>query len=612
LRKQHDHAQDRIRSTRAIAACGLTVLLLGGCLAQQAELAQVERSLGTKIAKLDQREKELQQTISQKEKELQQALTKAKGEFDKMVGETRARLSQQLTELREADLPSMQGGLDKSIHQINVLRGRLDDAEHQSRAGLEMATRRLSALEKGQTEQAGTLRAERERLHDEIGKAIARLDAMNATSGAMAKTLGTKLDDHEKRIDAVDARTAGVIQQLESQNHALTDEMTQYGKSLAEFKKALAGLGDKLIQEEQRSQELSAKLSGRSDTLTAKLDADMKATGAHLNEVNKSVGSVAKALETMGGQVMGRVEDQDRRMDDMGKGIHSVDAQLGALSQQITQLRAERDAQIKAFSQSIAQLQAEREAQVNALNEAISQVNTLNQAVSQLRGERDTQVNALNETIAQLRAERETKVTALNETLAQVRAEQEKQEHAVKALAGQKESAAAGSPVRRDATAAGQEERVGSVPNGQRATDKAESSAGQESSESLPQARDAYERLIAMFRQGNLDGAAQGFLHFLARYPQSELAPNALYWLGECYYGKRDYTRAIEAFDRVKLVYPTSEKVPAALLKKGFAYLALKDTHRASSVWRQVVDGYPKSPEANKALEKLAQLKQLR
>jgi TolA-binding protein len=58
--------------------------------------------------------------------------------------------------------------------------------------------------------------------------------------------------------------------------------------------------------------------------------------------------------------------------------------------------------------------------------------------------------------------------------------------------------------------------------------------------------------------------------------------------------------------------YPSSEKVPSALLKKGFAYLALKDRNRASSVWRQVVDGYPNSPEAGKALEKLAQLKQIR
>jgi tol-pal system protein YbgF len=121
-----------------------------------------------------------------------------------------------------------------------------------------------------------------------------------------------------------------------------------------------------------------------------------------------------------------------------------------------------------------------------------------------------------------------------------------------------------------------------------------------------------YERVLALFRDGDLDGARQGFTSFLEEYPNSELAPNARYWLGESYYGKKDYRRAIDAYDKVELDYPRSEKVPAALLKKGYAYLALKDKKRASSVFKQVVTLYPKSPEAGKASDKLAQLKEVR
>jgi tol-pal system protein YbgF len=613
---------------------GLLPLLLSGCLAQQADLTQVERNLGTKIAKLDQREKELQQTIGQKEKELQQAITKAKGDLDRMVGETRARLSQQLTELREADLPSMQGGLDQTAHQINLLRHRLDDVEHQSKAGLEAksgvdsAAKRLAALEKGQADQAAALRAERDRLQDELGKVLARLDSMNntvnSTMSAMAKTLGGKLDDHEKRIDTADSKATSLGQQLEAHNAVLTEQMAQYAKSLSEFKKALTGLGEKLAQEDQRYQDLSAKVLGRSDALSAKVEADAKATSTHLNEVNKSVGSVAKALETMGGQVMSRVEEQDRRLDDMGKGLHSMDAQVAALNQTIAQLRSERDAQVAALAQTIAQLQKERDGHINTLNQAIAQVNTLNQAIAQLRGERESQVSAIHETIAQVRAERDAKVSALNETIAQVRAERDAKGNAFNDTVAQvqadrqntktKDDSLSTVPARREPET-GQETSVASVPNSQTSAVQAEASQGvqgRDSMESPAQIKDAYERNIATFRQGNLDAAAQGFSQFLTRYPKSDLAPNAQYWLGECYYGKRDYARAIEAFDRVKLIYPTSDKVPAALLKKGFAYLALKDPHRASSVWRQVVDGYPKSPEANKALEKLAQLKQMR
>lgn len=121
-----------------------------------------------------------------------------------------------------------------------------------------------------------------------------------------------------------------------------------------------------------------------------------------------------------------------------------------------------------------------------------------------------------------------------------------------------------------------------------------------------------YERLLTIFREGDLEGARRGFSSFLGDYPNSDLAPNARYWLGESHYGKKDYKQAIDAYDRVELDYPQSEKVPAAILKKGFAYLALKDKKRASSAFKQVATLYPRSPEAGKAHDKLAQLKESR
>ena len=121
-----------------------------------------------------------------------------------------------------------------------------------------------------------------------------------------------------------------------------------------------------------------------------------------------------------------------------------------------------------------------------------------------------------------------------------------------------------------------------------------------------------YERLLALFRDGDLDGARQGFAAFLRDYPNSDLSPNARYWLGESHYGKKDYRQAIDSYDRVELDFPRSEKVPSAILKKGYAYLAMKDKKRASSAFKQVVTLYPRSPEAGKASDKLSQLKESR
>ena len=107
-----------------------------------------------------------------------------------------------------------------------------------------------------------------------------------------------------------------------------------------------------------------------------------------------------------------------------------------------------------------------------------------------------------------------------------------------------------------------------------------------------------------------MEGAWYGFVRFLQDYPNSILAPNARFWLGESYFGKKEFQRAIDAYDKVEIDYPGSEKIPAAILKKGYAYLALKDRKRASSAFKQVVTLYPKTVEAGKASDKLAQLKE--
>jgi tol-pal system protein YbgF len=121
-----------------------------------------------------------------------------------------------------------------------------------------------------------------------------------------------------------------------------------------------------------------------------------------------------------------------------------------------------------------------------------------------------------------------------------------------------------------------------------------------------------YERLLALFRDGDLDGARQGFATFLRDNPNSDLSPNARFWLGESHYGKKDFRQAIDSYDRVELDFPQSEKVPSAILKKGYAYLAMKDKKRATSAFKQVVTLYPRSPEAGKASDKLSQLKESR
>lgn len=132
--------------------------------------------------------------------------------------------------------------------------------------------------------------------------------------------------------------------------------------------------------------------------------------------------------------------------------------------------------------------------------------------------------------------------------------------------------------------------------------------AGEANHSSDASDRSQYERVLTLFRDGDLDGARHGFTAFIASYPGSALAPNAWFWLGESYYGRKNYQEAINAYERVELDYPLSEKVPAALLKKGYSYIAMRDPKGAAAVLKQVVTLFPQSLEAEKAANKLVQL----
>ncbi|HEY3305428.1 MAG TPA: tol-pal system protein YbgF [Candidatus Binatia bacterium] len=95
---------------------------------------------------------------------------------------------------------------------------------------------------------------------------------------------------------------------------------------------------------------------------------------------------------------------------------------------------------------------------------------------------------------------------------------------------------------------------------------------------------------------------------FLKKHPNSALADNAQYWLGECYYGLKEYDQAILEFDAVRRRYPKGDKVPAALLKQGFAFAELGDKVDARLILQELVDRFPQSEEAGRAKQRLKTL----
>lgn len=114
-----------------------------------------------------------------------------------------------------------------------------------------------------------------------------------------------------------------------------------------------------------------------------------------------------------------------------------------------------------------------------------------------------------------------------------------------------------------------------------------------------------YNAAYEDYLRGNFDMAIQGFREFSKRYPTTDLADNALYWVGESYYSKKQFREAIEAFTELLNTYKSSDKAAAALLKKGLAYQESGDRSQAVINLQYVLYEHPGSKEAELARARL-------
>ncbi|MET0936075.1 MAG: tol-pal system protein YbgF, partial [Luteibacter sp.] len=118
----------------------------------------------------------------------------------------------------------------------------------------------------------------------------------------------------------------------------------------------------------------------------------------------------------------------------------------------------------------------------------------------------------------------------------------------------------------------------------------------------------AYDTAFKSLRAGDYVTASRGFRDFLTKYPDSPLAPNAYYWLGESYYVTMNYPVAIEAFQRLVKQFPQSDKVSDGLLKVGYCQIELKQQDAAVATLKQVTTKYPGTKAAGLAQERLRRL----
>ena len=106
-----------------------------------------------------------------------------------------------------------------------------------------------------------------------------------------------------------------------------------------------------------------------------------------------------------------------------------------------------------------------------------------------------------------------------------------------------------------------------------------------------------YQEGLEALKAGNDKLAEEKFNTILSKFPEDSLAGNAQYWLGEVYYGRKDFAKAAVAFAKGYEKYK-GPKGPDSLLKLGMSMRELKKKTEACVAFTSLPTEFPKAEAA--------------
>ena len=106
------------------------------------------------------------------------------------------------------------------------------------------------------------------------------------------------------------------------------------------------------------------------------------------------------------------------------------------------------------------------------------------------------------------------------------------------------------------------------------------------------QAGALYTNAFSDYGAGKYDIAMQEFSEYLKNFGNTELAPNAQYYIANIYFRKADYSNALVAFDAVLEKFPENPRTPEALYSKAMCLMKLGRNDSAAREFREVYTRY--------------------
>src|ERR1700747_1514248 len=140
------------------------------------------------------------------------------------------------------------------------------------------------------------------------------------------------------------------------------------------------------------------------------------------------------------------------------------------------------------------------------------------------------------------------------------------------------------------------------------ASPQATQQAQQQAAAQAPPPDVLYNNALRDYNGDKNDLATQEFSDYVKFYPNTDLAGNCYFYLGEIQFRQGNYAQAAQSYDQVLQNFPTGNKVASAQLKKGFSLIELGKQDDGVQELRRVIQRYPRSNEALQARDRLRKL----
>jgi tol-pal system protein YbgF len=111
-----------------------------------------------------------------------------------------------------------------------------------------------------------------------------------------------------------------------------------------------------------------------------------------------------------------------------------------------------------------------------------------------------------------------------------------------------------------------------------------------------------------LLKGGNASARA-AFAELIAKYPRSDLVPEAMFYTAQAYAAERNADAADAQYASLIAKYPTSPRVPTAMYKRALQLQATRKTAEAKRLFQDIIKRFPRSDEAALADERLQSIK---